>query len=238
MASLINAFRNIISDKMWIIKIAIFTFPIYYILSEDIVDSLFTSNLPIGVALVLFYMGIVTIMMNRNINNKEPILPGLFDIPLAIFRSFGAAIIVLPGGAVLLWALNFIAQNFSFEEDFVSYLVHIGVCAFVAPFIVIPAVLYSVNGKITDALRLGKLLEGAGNFIVEFLSFVIQYVLIIYLLAFLVGSVFKEVFGPQSLPSLILTSVVIVLSFLLLFSFASDLYEDVIPAIKSKRNVL
>ena len=35
MASVVNALRNIISDKMWLIKLAIFTAPVYYILEDE-----------------------------------------------------------------------------------------------------------------------------------------------------------------------------------------------------------
>lgn len=236
MASVVNALRNIISDKMWLIKLAVFTAPVYYILEDEkIFNSLLDKNLPIAIVLYFLYMGIASVMIHRNITNKSPILPGLFDIPLVILRAIGSGLMALPASALLYFVFIYISENFTFEEEFVSFLVHLGVFSVLIPFIIIPVVLYSVNGKFSDALRISKVVEGSGNFIVEFLSFVIQYLFVIFLFAFLIGQVFKQVFGPQSLASLILTAFVIVLTFLLLFSFASDTYEDVIPAIKSKR---
>ncbi len=238
MASVVNALRNIISDKMWLIKLAIFTAPVFYILEDEkLFNSLLDKNIPITVGLYFLYMGIASVMIHRNITNKSPILPGIFDIPLVIFRAIGSGLMALPGSALLYFILIYMSENFHFEEEFVSFLVHIGVVSVLVPFIIIPVVLYSANGKFSDGLRISKVIEGSGNFIVEFLSFVIQYIFVIFIFAFLIGQVFKQVFGPQSLASLILTAFVIVLTFLLLFSFASDTYEDVIPAVKSKRNV-
>ena len=50
MASVVNALRNIISDKMWLIKLAIFTAPVYYILEDEkIFNSLLANNLRIAI---------------------------------------------------------------------------------------------------------------------------------------------------------------------------------------------
>ena len=101
------------------------------------------------------------------------------------------------------------------------------------PFIFVPLVLYSVNGKLTDAFRFNLIYEASGNYTVQFASYLLQYALIMGFATNLVYITILEMLGDH-VGLLILKAVVIVISFLSVFSYSSDLYQDVIPEIKEK----
>lgn len=239
MASLVNAARNILSDNWWFVKLVVLTLPVYLILSnEQMSETILNQNIPVLIVLLLIYLGCASVMMNRNINNKSPILPGIFTIPEVIVRAIGSFIVGLPGMAVLTAACYFVSTNIVLEEPIANLIVYICIVSFISPFIFVPMVLLSVNGKITDAMRINKITEAAGNFIVAFLAFLIQYAFMILLLTWVLYKLLYEMMGEGNIAILILVSFVSVFSFFLIFSYASDLYEDVIPPIKSKRDIL
>ena len=239
MASLVNAVRNIMSDGWWFIKIAVLMIPVYLIMeNEQMQSEILGSNLPVLFVLCILYLGCASVMMNRNINNKTPILPGILTIPEIIIKSVGCAICMFPGAAILAFCCSFIKANIVLEEPFAMFVLYTCVVIFFVPFILIPAVLYSVNGKITDAAKINKVFAASGNFVVAFLSFVIQYLFMFLLFAFLIYRVLIEMLGEGNPGIPVLYAFVIVVTFLLIFSFSSDLYEDVIHHIKLKRDIL
>ena len=95
-------------------------------------------------------------------------------------------------------------------------------------------VLYSVNGKINDAFRFNIIMEASGNFIVQFLSYILQCIFTIILVSFLLYKLLTEMLGyTQAVEVLVgLTIAFVIFS---LFSYCSDMYTDVIPEIKAKK---
>lgn len=239
MASLVNAVRNIMSDTWWIVKLIVLSAPVYFILNNnEFAADLMGANIPVLLAILLLYFGCGAVLMNRNINNKSPVLPGIMTIPEVILRGIGAVISALPGLAVLYGICLFISTNVVLEEPFAVFILYTCVIAFFTPFILVPVVLFSVNSKITDAFRFDKVFSASGNFVVAVLSFIIQYFFYVFIIAFVLYKLLLEMLGEGNPFLLMFTAFVIVVSFLLVFSYSSDLYGDVIPAIKSKRDVL
>lgn len=239
MASLVNAFRNIMSDTLWILKLIILSAPVYFILNDEgLSGELLGSNFPVLAGIILLYFGCGAVLMNRNINNNSPVLPSLLTIPEVILRGIGSIIAALPGLAVLYGVCLFINSNVVLEEPFVLFVIYTCVIAFFTPFILVPMVLFCVNGKITDAFRFDKVFSASGNFVVAALSFIIQYFFYIFIIAFILYKLLLEMLGEGNPFLLMFISFVAVVSFFLIFSYSSDLYGDVIPAIKSKRDVL
>ena len=178
MASLVNAIRNITGDSTWVVKILLLSVPLFYL-----IDSEFGSGYQLGdrftISAIIFvlYMGVAAIMMNRNINNKAPILPGLFSIGEFIVKAICSTIVFLPQTILMYAIITFIHDNIFFEP-FVMFILYSIVIIAVSPFWFIPVVLYSVNGNLFDAFRFDILNRAGGNFSVQFMSFILQYVLI------------------------------------------------------------
>ena len=232
MASLINSIRNITSDSWWLVKIAVFSAIVFFVLDQGYYQRNNPNYIVAYIMLAVLGMGCASIMMHRNINNLSPILPSLFNIPEWILKSICSSIVVVPGVVLFGVSVNAIYSNFEFEP-FVAFVVYLCVTLFFVPFIFVPVVLYSVNGKLADAFRFNLIYEASGNYTVQFAGYLIQYALIMGFSVYLVYFTISEMLGDH-VGLLILKAVVIVISFFSVFSFSSDLYQDVIPEIPVK----
>lgn len=234
MASIINSLRNLSSDNYWFIKILFLALPVFFILNYGAVGS-FDISEQIGFCAILgiFYLGVVAILMHRNINNLSPILPSLFTIPEFVIKGIGMCIVAVPLYVVFISIISFIANNVVFEP-FVMWVIYICVTLFLAPFVFIPPVLYCVNGKLSDAFNYKVILASAGNFSVAFLSYVIQYVFTILLFAYLFYRMF-DAMVDDILPINIIYSITFVISILSFYSYCSDLYPDVIAELPKNK---
>ncbi|MCD7739952.1 MAG: hypothetical protein LUH11_01195 [Candidatus Gastranaerophilales bacterium] len=227
MASLIDSIREIKTDPFWLIKIVFFSailFAVLYISYDYEPDD--TSILILEGALTLIFLGCASVAMNRNINNKSPLFPGLFDILEVIIKMIGSTIAILPGLLIYYMCIVFVHNNFNFEP-FTMYLIYTGVTIIFSSFIFVPVVLYSAKGKLTDAFNIKNILNAAGNFSVQFMSFIIQYILIFCSITLLIYFTLLNMLG-DNVSLLILKCIVIVVSFFSLFLFCSDLYGEVI----------
>jgi hypothetical protein len=130
--------------------------------------------------------------------------------------------------------VNYLYENFEFEP-FVAFVVYLCVTLFFVSFIFVPMVLYSVNGNLSDAFKFNIIYEASGNYTVQFAGYLIQYAFIMGFATYLVYITILEMLGDH-VGLLILKAVVIVISFLSVFSFSSDLYQDVIPELKKRQD--
>lgn len=235
MASIVNALRNISSDSWWAVKITVMALPVFFFLQHnDITNIDLASNIPIFTILGVIYLGVAGVLMHRNIKNKSPLLPSLFSIPELIMKSIGMSVVSLPLFFLYFFCMNYIYTNIVLEP-FIMWVIYLCVTLFLAPFIFMPAVLYSVNGKISDAFNVKIIVEGGGNFSVQFLSFMIQYIFTIFLLALLFYHLFINMIEDTTAVNVVY-SYTVVISFLTVYSYCSDMYNEVIPALPKKEN--
>lgn len=233
MASLINAVRSILGDPLWIIKLGVFAAVLVVLYDNNLNFPNGNPQLfPAFAVIYLLMLGSAVVTMHRNINNKTPLIPGIFSILDIIIKAIGGFVVVLPASLLYYVAITYIQQNIVFEP-FIMAVIYIIVTAIFAPFIIVPLVLYSVKGNIFHAFRFKNILDASGNFIVQFLSFILQYAFIICTVTYLFYVTLLEMLGDH-ISLLILKCIVIVISFFTFLIFCSDLYEDIIPAIKDK----
>ena len=232
MASFVNSIRNITSDPWWFVKVVVYSAIVFYVLDQGYYQRNNPNYVIAYVLLVVLGMGCASFLMHKNINNRRPILPSLFSIFDLIGKSIGSSLVALPGLVLFIFSANYLYENFEFEP-FVAFVVYLCVILFFAPFIFVPTVLFSVNGRFSDAFKLSNIYEASGNFTVQFAGYILQYAFIMGFATYLVYTTILEMLGDH-VGLLILKAFVIVLSFLSVFSFCSDLYQDVIPELKEK----
>lgn len=232
MASFINSIRNLTSDPWWLIKVTAYSAVVFYVLDQGYYFRNDQSYAAVYVLLAVLGLGCASFLMHQNINNKRPVLPGLFNVFGVVFKSIGSSLVALPGILLFLLSVNYLYSNFEFEP-FVAFVVYLCVTLFFVPFIFVPTVLYSVNFKFVDAFRFGHIYEASGNFTVQFAGYLLQYAFIMGFATYLIYITIWEMLGDH-VGLLILKAVVIVISFLSVFSYSSDLYQDVIPELKER----
>ena len=234
MASIVNALRNITSDSFWFVKLIFMSIPIFMILNIGILVRFSVNEQIIFYSILgIFYLGVAVILMHRNINNISPILPGPFSILEFVTKGIGMCIISVPMFA-LYFAAMYAIYTYVILDSYMMLVAYLSVTLFLSPFILVPAVLFSVNGKLSEAFNFSLIIEAAGNFIVAILSFMLQYVFTILLFAYLFYALFTSMV-TDPMPVDIVNSFTLVLSILTLYSYCSDLYGDVIPQMKKKR---
>ncbi len=234
MASLVNSLRNITSDNWWAVKLIVFAYvPFFILINNDIIFQNNPNNFIILSVFLVLYLGSGSLFMNRNINNKSPIMPNFQSLPEIIYRGIMSVIFALPAYILMFVALSFIKTNIHAEPFVIGTINTIVVLIFI-PFMVVPLVLFSVKSRIKDAFNLKNIFESSGNFIVQFLSYLIQYIFSIFLMTFLIYKVITEMLG-YGLVLEILVSISAAVTIFSFFSYCSDLYGDVIVEIKEEK---
>ena len=237
MSSIINAYRNIISDNSWFVKAVIMTIPVFMLLNFALgkEGGINETNIAMAIIAGCLYLGVGTYIMNRNINNNSPILPNLLGIPELLFHTFFSIIIVAPATALCLYALKMVYTYLSFEM-YIMILLYLIVVVIFTPFIFIPLCLYAVEGKIMNVFNFKPLIEGGGNFIVAIFAFLIQYVFTILLVWFLFYTILSAMMKDNLLINA-LNSFFIILTFLTFFSYVSDQYGETIPDPRKQQDI-
>ena len=235
MAGVITAFKNITSDPLWFVKIGVFSIPLYlFFTDKKLILSFFPDEFIFYLVLGCFYLGISSVLINRNINNKSPILPFILDIIELIKKTIGAVISTIPSLVIIVLLLHFIDTSLNLKEIYIMNIIKISVVVLMFPFLCIPVVIYSARGKILDVIRSSRIFFDSGSFIEHFLWFLIQSIFIVGIASFLLYMGLKQYVGTNNIYVYILYSFLITLYILMIFSWASDLYGDVIPEVKDK----
>ncbi len=236
MASTMNAFKNITGDTWWILKLGAFTGALFFLRNQShiwnpVLNEQTVQMFEIVLFVILF--GCAVVSMNRDINNKVPFIPWLPDILEIIIKTILALIVIAPGSVLTYMLYVYISKTFTFEEPIVAFTVYFISAVVMSSFIFIPLVLYSARGNIIDAFNISTILKSAGNFIVQVLTFILVYGLAMGAITASFYFLLLEMLGDH--PSLlVLQCLVIVLTFYTFFSFCSDMYQDVIPEIKTE----
>ena len=228
MTTIFTSMKNITGDVWWLPKLIVLSIPIYLVLTSKLQKE---NMLAIVLFVSIFYLGCASFMMYRILNNEETVLPSLFDIPEFLIRALCMSLISIPMYLLCLYCIDLIQKNVVFELP-VMAVIYICAVMFFTPFIFIPAVLYCVRGNLKDALNLRILFTGGGNFALQIMSFVLQYIFTLGLLIFLIYKLLTSMLN-DILALNIFYSISIVFSFLTLYSYCADMYDEVIPPLKS-----
>lgn len=235
--SVVNAVRNILSDNFWGLKLLCLTLPVFSIFHFDLLEKYKLNDfILIAIIFSTFYFGTAAFLMNRNINNKVPILPSLFTLPSFVKSFVFGSLLSIPMLSAYVYIIKFIAGNFN-AEPLVMNIIYACVTIFLAPFMFIPIILYSAREKISDAFNVKVFYDAAGNFTVSFLTFILQYFFIIAIPWYIAYRIFYDMVTVDTCIHVV-HSFFIVLSFFTFYSYCSDMYGEVIPKLKTKRNKL
>lgn len=233
MADFLLGFKNIRSDKLWIFKIAVFSIPLYiYLIDKNTIMALFLNDTYFFAALTAFYLGISAFIINRNINNKSPILPFIKDIFEVILRAIGSVIAAIPGLIIAYLLYKLLNQFISIDDKNVLSILRYCTMILMFPFICVPIVIFNARGKFLDLVRNPKIYVDCGRFVEDLVLFIIQAVLIAGPIVFLTYLAVEQHFGTNHILFSAFISFLVTLFFLIVFSWASDLYGEGIPEAK------
>ncbi len=232
MASLIGTIRSSLGDQWWFLKAAVAVYVLYFTVNQA--HQFIAADMLVifyGIVGILF-LGYAAVSMNRNINNNYPLYPGISNILDIIIKSIGSIFTVLTG-LLITWSIIYLLSIISVPNT-VKNIFYVLAVLFMTPFTIIPLVLYSARGKFTDAFRLGIIFSSAGNFIMNFILFALQFAVVFVLSYICLAQFLNQMFGANHISVEILRYLYYVISFFTSMVYFSDLYDDVIPKIESK----
>ena len=226
MTTIINAVRNILSDRFWFLKIICLAYPLYSIITSKNVshDILSSDNMVLFAILAAAYIGFGAFMMSKNINNKSPIMPSLLTLPEYTIKTIVGTLLSAPFVILIVFGIFKINEMFTYDW-YILIFFYLALFILVAPLLFIPLTFYCVKDKITDAFRIKDLLESSGNFVISILAFLIQYAATVGALWFLLYQLSVSMLINDVLQQVI-NSVFVVISFLVLYSYISDDYGN------------
>lgn len=237
MASLIGAMRSSLGDSFWFLKLAVTVYMVYFVCFQAplyIHDVRIIYLLYAFIAIIM--QGSAIVAMHRNLNNKYPLFPGIFSIFEIMFRGVAAFLIVLIYDIIfifLAYLLLLIPEN--------PYIIYIKIiCGLIItvvaiPFSVIPLVLFSARGKFFDAFRFNLVYNSAGNFIAQFIIYLIQALLIFGISFVCLYFFLSQAFGKMNIGIILLMITYFIINYYILMIYFSDLYDDVIPKIEETK---
>ncbi len=236
MASVINSIRNIATDPWWVPKVLFLSYLCFLIIFNFDYLMAHRENFYLlgGITFVLL-IGNAAILVKRNINNETPILAGPLDFLELVIRALAFIILMLPGSVILYFIIKYIIENINIEPLGLNIILFFAVII-LSPFIFIPTVLFSAKSNIFDGYRLDLLLQGGGEFMVKMLNYCLQFFFIVFLGFLVVYLGLKAILSEESSAVYMYIGLFITISFLSLFSYISDLYEESIPVVTKKNN--
>ncbi len=235
MAGIIDSLRNISTDMWWFPKLLCLGYLAFLLIFNiDYLMAHQQSLIALASITSVLFMGSVSILMKRNINNEAPILPGILDFPELILRSVITTLFMAPASLFLYFILKYLIENPFFEQPIHGIIIGFVTLIF-TPFIFIPTVLFAARSKIKDGFRFDLILKGGGDFIVKILLYIIQVFFFLYIPSFLFYLAIKAMMGEESSVIYMFIGFAMTVTFFSFFSYISDLYEESIPVIKSKK---
>lgn len=235
MTSIINAVRNITNDNLWLLKVIGCSLLVYipaslwFKKSSDIV--VFTG---VTILCLVVLIGISSEIIHNVVKNKNQTLPGIKDIPAVIINSIVCPVLMIPGIALYYFLWQFILPFLNFEEAYIFYFIQVLYTVILSPFIFLPSLFFVIRKKIKDIFNLPRMYKSAGNFTLEMISFLIQYIFTVVAVFAIIYLILITVFNVSNEVMYAFYSFFTALSLLVFYSFISELYPVTIPDFNSK----
>lgn len=194
MASIIDSFREVFTDRFSFLKIIVFAIPVYYSYQLYITSKAdFTQFYLIAGLTIFFLLGFLARITNNVINDGETILPSLNPFKLA-FTAIKTIVAVMPSALIFGWLANYACSfiNFAPEADIALKII---IWLIAAAIIVTSFLMFVKDENILDAFNIRILFEKAGDLIVCIIVFVLQFVVINFIIMGFIGYALFILFG-------------------------------------------
>lgn len=177
MASIVDSFREVFSDRLSFLKIFVLAIPVYYsyqVYLEPKRD--FTGFFWIAGITSFFLFGFLVEVANNVINETDKILPALDPLKLG-FSAVKGLLAIGPAALISCLPANYICSLINISPGIDVTLKSI-IWLVAAAIIIISFLLFSTNKKISDAYNFKIIYQKSGDLITSIIFFIIQLVVI------------------------------------------------------------
>lgn len=194
MASLIDSFREIISEKWFFAKFIVLAIPVYFSYQtylnagQDFAGFAF-------LAIITFFLlfGFLIRVSNNVLNERVNILPSLDPI-MMIFSSFKGVIAILPMALVSCLLANYISSLVNLGS-WVDIVVKVVIWSIAASLIIFSFLMFVSHEKVSEAFKIKFVFEKLGDLIALIYSFIIQGIMLNMFTTVFVGYAIFLLFG-------------------------------------------
>lgn len=179
MASIVDSFREVLSDRLAILKLIILAIPAVYVYSLYLGASVnhdYSGFYQMLYITLFIYFGVLARVTNNVVNERDFVLPSFNPLPV-LFDGIKGLLAILPSALISCLLANYVCSFINIVM-WVDITLKSLIWLVVASIIITSFLMYSSSGKILDAFNVKVLFEKAGDIIVMLIFFIIQLVVI------------------------------------------------------------
>lgn len=195
MASIIDSFKEVFSDRFSFLKLVVFTVPAYYAYQSFIQSKQDFTNFFWILGITLFFLvGFLIKATGNVINDGDSILPSLNPLKIA-FTAVKSIVALGPVCYILYLVVNYIftlMPVIPWVDITIKYLVVLLAVAIVS----ISLIMFAKRENILDAYNLKIIFKKAGDLILVIYFFMIQLFIINLIFIGFIGYTLFLLFGP------------------------------------------
>lgn len=177
MASIIDSFRDVATDKLSWLKLAVLAAPVYYsyqVYTQSKAD--FTGFFLIAGITIFFLLGFIIQIVNNMLGDANSVLPSLNPLKLG-FVALKGGIAILPATLISIWLASTICSKI-YIIPWLDTTLKILIWLIVASVIITTLLMYCTKERIKDAYNLKVLSKASGDMILTLVFFVMQLIII------------------------------------------------------------
>lgn len=177
MASIIDSFRDVATDKKAFIKLIILAIPLnyaYQIYTETKTD--FTWFWLVTIVTIFFLFGFLLKTINNVLSDADSILPSFNPFKIA-FAAFKGLFAVLPLAFISVWLANYVC-SLIYIIPWLDITLKVCIWLIVASVVLTSVLMFCTRERIADSYNLKLLSKASGDMIVTLIVFLIQLIVI------------------------------------------------------------
>jgi len=177
MASIVDSFRDVFTDKLSFLKLVVLAVPVYYSYQVYLQSkSGFAGFFWIAGITLFFLLGFFIKIVNNMLVAKNSVLPSFNPLPLA-FAALKGILAILPLTWICVWLANYIC-SLIYIIPWLDTTLKISIWLVVAAIITTSLLMFCTKEKISAVYNLKLLSKASGDMILALIFFVIQAVVL------------------------------------------------------------
>lgn len=206
MISIIDSFKDILTERFSVLKLLVFTVPLYYSINAFGQQNL-NNFYVVFFCTVFFYLGFLIKSMNNIENQQNIVLPAIN--PIKLFISAVKAIIALAPAVIITGLLGYHVCLLIHLPQVPDIILKSIIWIILDSIAIASTMLYCEKERIADAFRFGTIFSKLGDVIATVIGLLASLVLLNAILSGVIGYVLSLLFGFGLIFDFFITFVII-----------------------------
>lgn len=192
MISIIDSFKDIITERFSVLKLLVFTIPLYYALFSFGQKNL-NNFYVVFFCIAFLYLGFLIKAMNNIENQQNIVLPAIN--PVKLFISAVKGTIALAPAVIITGLLGYHICLLIHLPQVPDIILKSIIWIILDSIVIASTMLYCEKERIADAFRFGAIFSKLGDVITTLIGFLVSIALLNAVLSGIIGYVLSLLFG-------------------------------------------